>query len=92
MAGGGALVASPAWAQMIADALNRPLHITEETEITARGAAILALNAIGASSLTAHPPTVARVVEPIPAHVEIMRQARERQMALYRKLVVENHS
>src|SRR5262249_10986492 len=34
MGGGGALSASPAWAHMIANALNRPLHITEETEIT----------------------------------------------------------
>ncbi len=87
IAGGGALVASPAWAQMIADALDAPLRITEDTEITARGAAILALHAVGKSSLTAHSPSIAHIVKPISAHVPVLRAARQRQMALYQKLV-----
>ncbi|MEO8607888.1 MAG: gluconokinase [Chloroflexota bacterium] len=86
--GGGALSASPAWAHMIANALNRPLHITEETEITARGVAILALYALGKASLSAYPPAIAYTIEPIPAVAEALQAARERQMALYRTLIL----
>ncbi|MBZ0287594.1 MAG: carbohydrate kinase, partial [Anaerolineae bacterium] len=88
MGGGGALAASPAWAHMIANALNRPLHITEETEITARGVAILALHALGEAALSAYPPAIAYTIEPIPAVAERLQAARERQVALYRKLIL----
>jgi len=44
---GGALVASPAWAQIIADALDRPLIVSREEEATSRGVALLALDALG---------------------------------------------
>ncbi len=88
--GGGALVASPAWAQMIANALNRALHITRETEITARGTAILALRAIGKCDLSAHPPAIAYTIDPLAEHVEIMQAARERQRRLYRKMIADS--
>jgi gluconokinase len=48
VAGGGALRASPAWARMIADALGRPLRLSPHHEATLRGAALLALERIGA--------------------------------------------
>jgi gluconokinase len=89
MGGGGALVASPAWAQMIANALNHPLHITREMEITARGTAILALRAIGQCHLSAHPPAIAETIQPNEEHARIMRAARERQIHLYRKIIPE---
>lgn len=88
MGGGGALSASPAWAHMIANALNRPLHITEESEITARGAAILALHALNEVPLSAYPPAVAYTIEPIPEVVERLKAARERQIDLYRRLIL----
>lgn len=44
---GGALIASAAWAQIIADALGRPLVVSREEEATSRGAALLALDALG---------------------------------------------
>jgi gluconokinase len=44
---GGALVASPAWSQIIADTLGRPLIVSPEDEATSRGAALLALDALG---------------------------------------------
>lgn len=44
---GGALAASAAWAQIIADALGRPLIVSPEEEATSRGAALLALDALG---------------------------------------------
>lgn len=50
---GGALAASPAWAQMIADALGRPLLVSADEEATSRGAALLALDALGVRPLAA---------------------------------------
>lgn len=89
MGGGGALVASPAWSQMIANALNCPLYVTRETEITARGTAILALRAAGKGDLASNPPVTAAVIYPEAEHVGIMRAARERQIHLYRKIITE---
>jgi gluconokinase len=48
VAGGGALNASPAWTRIIADALGRPLRLSPHDEPTLRGAALLALERIGA--------------------------------------------
>ena len=47
VASGGALVRSPAWAQMIADALGRPLLVAREREASSRGVALLASAALG---------------------------------------------
>jgi gluconokinase len=85
--GGGALVASRAWAQMMADALNRPLHITAEEEITARGVAILILRALGLCALDDYPPAIAWTLHPRPAAATALRAARERQADLYRRLI-----
>jgi len=90
IAGGGALVGSPAWAQMIAHALNRPIHITEEPEITARGVAILTLVACGRGQLADYPPAIDRVITPNPEHAAILREARERQVRLYHQVVMQD--
>jgi gluconokinase len=47
IASGGALVRSAAWAQMIADALGRPLVVAREREASSRGVALLASAALG---------------------------------------------
>lgn len=47
IASGGALLASRAWTQMMADALGVPLVLTEEKEASARGAALLAAERLG---------------------------------------------
>ncbi|HEX2908763.1 MAG TPA: FGGY-family carbohydrate kinase, partial [Phototrophicaceae bacterium] len=88
--GGGAVRESPAWAQIIANAINRPLHISEDTEITARGVAILALHALGLCGLTDFPPRIVQTIEPTPAIVAALRAARERQVALYQQTVGNN--
>ena len=44
---GGAISRSRAWTQMLADALGRAVHRSPEPEATSRGAALLALEAIG---------------------------------------------
>jgi gluconokinase len=48
VASGGAIARSRAWTQMIADACGRAVTWSRETEATSRGAALLALNALGA--------------------------------------------
>jgi gluconokinase len=47
VASGGALSHSRAWTQMLADALGRAVHRSAELEATSRGAALLALEALG---------------------------------------------
>ena len=48
IATGGGLQQSPAWAQIVADALGRPLVASGEREASSRGAALLALERLGA--------------------------------------------
>ncbi|GIL14144.1 MAG: sugar kinase [Chloroflexota bacterium] len=85
--GGGALRRSPAWASIIANALGRPLHLLDESEITARGTAILALRALGRCGLADFPPRFAYTIEPVPAIVDILQAARERQARLYEQTI-----
>jgi gluconokinase len=47
IASGGALARSPAWTQIIADALGHPVLVARDHEMTSRGAALLALEALG---------------------------------------------
>lgn len=53
VASGGALGHSPAWAQMFADAIGQPVTLAAEPEASARGAALLALEAAGRISSAA---------------------------------------
>lgn len=86
VAGGGALHASPAWAQVLADVLGRALLLPVEGEDTARGAALLALEFLGwvddATDVAARPLASAARIEPDPACHEVYRRARERQRRL----------
>jgi gluconokinase len=47
VASGGALARSRVWTQITADALGRPIRWSPESEATSRGAALLALEALG---------------------------------------------
>jgi len=65
VASGGAISHSRRWRQMLADALGRPLHCSAESEATGRGAALLALEAIGVvRDTTALRGDIAEVVQP----------------------------
>ncbi|NWF70040.1 MAG: gluconokinase [Chloroflexi bacterium] len=83
---GGAVLSSPAWAQTICDALNRRLILVAESEATARGVALLELEAGGGFELNAFPPHVLRTFSPRAQAVHILRAARDRQVDLYRRL------
>lgn len=85
--GGGALTHSPAWTQIISNALNQPIHLTEYEETTARGTALLALRAVGDTHAWSESPKIARVFTPDSEHVHILRKARQRQLDLYQKII-----
>lgn len=86
VAAGGALQASAAWAQMVANAFDSPLHLLAEAEITARGVALMMLRSLDGADPAAQPPSISRVVEPDSGAVSLLRGARERQVALYHRL------
>ena len=80
VAAGGALQASPAWTQILADVLERPLLLSAVPEASARGAAVAALERLGESP---PPPPIARTYEPRSERAAAYRAARERQRRLY---------
>ena len=86
LAGGGALQASPVWAQMLADACDCPIMLLAEREVTARGLALLMRSALDSVALDDEPPRISQVAQPIPANARVLRAARDRQSALYAKL------
>lgn len=88
IASGGALHASPAWAQIFADVLGRTVLLSAEPEAAARGAALLGLRAVGAiPSLDAIPGAVGLRYEPDPERGAIYAAAIARQRRLYGLLV-----
>ena len=73
---------------MVADALGRPVRRSAEPEASARGAALLALEALGAvARLEDLPAALGEVVEPDPRRSDLYRRALERQIHHYRLLV-----
>ncbi len=88
IASGGALLASPVWMQIIADALGRPLMVSLEAEATGRGCALLALEVLGVLADAADVPmTLGAVYEPDLATTAVYRAAMARQQRLYGLLI-----
>lgn len=87
-ASGGALVSSPAWTRIVADVLGRPVELADVPEATGRGAALLALEALGEIKNIADAPAPPfEVYEPDPARHAIYREAAARQQKFYETLV-----
>ena len=83
VASGGAIARSPHWRRMLADALGRPIHCSAESEATGRGAALLALDALGArGDAPASGGDIADVVQPDAARHARYRAALERHQRL----------
>ena len=75
VATGGALRASPGWVQILADVLGRPVDVSAVAEASARGAAMMALERLGAP--VPDPPIVGRYeprAERHEPHREAMRE------------------
>jgi gluconokinase len=86
VATGGALVGDPDWVQIMADALVRPVSTSGVKEASLRGAAVIALERLGA---TPAPAPLGAVVEPRRERAEALRAARERQRRLYEAVTSE---
>jgi gluconokinase len=88
VATGGALLASPAWTQIVADALGVPLTPSAETEGSSRGAALLASEALGLiPSVAAAPAGAGPAVQPDRARHARYRTGLARHCQLYDLLV-----
>jgi gluconokinase len=91
IASGGGLLSSPAWLQIMADALGEPILALTEKEITSRGIALLGLQQLGVIQKTSDlPPTTGQTYLPDPARHARHQQAIERQVALYDLLIARS--
>jgi gluconokinase len=89
VASGGALRRSRPWLQILADVLGRPVALSAVDEASARGAALLVLEALGHGRLEDFEAPVSHVVEPDAARHRSYAAARRRQQALYEHLLKE---
>lgn len=90
IASGGALTRSPAWTAMMADALGRPVVMCLEREATSRGAALLALERLGAiRHIRELEPALGEAHQPVTEHRAIYEEMLRRQRRLYAKLFEE---
>ena len=88
VASGGGLKYVPNWAQVIADTLGMPVAISDETESTGRGVALLTLRTLGLlADIAAAGSRLGRTFEPDAARHERHEAAMERQAALYAREV-----
>jgi gluconokinase len=87
IASGGQLLHSRLWMQMLADVLDCPVVASPEPESSSRGAALLALHALGRlPGLWTAGPRAGRTFRPRPAARRIYQAAQQRQEALYELL------
>jgi gluconokinase len=88
MAGGGAIQNSPGWLQVVTDMLGRASNVSGISEGTARGAALLAFEALGfVNDLSDIPLFIERTCYPDAERHAIYRQTIQRQQRLYEKLI-----
>ena len=87
IASGGALLHSPAWTQMIADALGRDITICTENEASCRGAALWALERLGViDGIGALPASTGAVFTPRPEYQSAYQELLAQQNQLYERL------
>ena len=87
IATGGQLIHSPAWSQMLADALNHRVMTSPEPEASSRGAALLVLHALGKlPRFWSTTPAPGRIFKPRARVYAIYERARQRQQDLYELL------
>ena len=87
IASGGALLHSPGWTQMMADALGRPITICTETEASCRGAALWALERLGIiDGIDALPASTGAVFTPRPGYQPAYEDLLSKQHQLYERL------
>ncbi|MBA3953530.1 MAG: gluconokinase [Rubrobacter sp.] len=83
IATGGGLLGSPTWTRIMADALGRPVTLSGVEEASARGATLLALEALGGPGIEQREVSLGETFEPDPERHDIYREALARQRRLY---------
>lgn len=84
---GGVLLGSPTMGQIVADTLGAPIYPSRDHEDSARGAALLALEALGILPDVAQvPPHLDPPIQPDVARHIVYRKGAERQQKLYQAL------
>jgi gluconokinase len=83
VATGGGLLSDPAWIQIMADALARPVTTSKIEEASLRGAAVATLERLGHQAAEA---PLGEVFHPREDRADAYRSARERQQRLYEEL------
>lgn len=83
LATGEALRHSPAWTQMMADALGRPILSCLEEQTSSRGAALLALERLDVMPLSSASAEIGKTFQPVPDHREIYAEMLKQQQILY---------
>ncbi len=85
---GGALTHDPTWTQIMADTFGLPVVTSRVFEASSRGAALLALNALGLiADLDDVPTYLGKTYTPDPRTHEIYKKAQARQEALYARML-----
>jgi gluconokinase len=83
IATGGGLLGSPTWTRIMTDALGRPVTLSGVEEASARGAVLLALEALGGTGIESREVPLGETFEPDPESHEVYRDALARQRRLY---------
>jgi gluconokinase len=83
VASGGGLLNSPTWTRIMADTLGRPVTLSGVKEASSRGAALIALEALGGPEIETAQAPLGETFEPDPSRHEVYREAMERQRRLY---------
>ena len=83
IATGGGLLGSPAWTRIMADCLGRPVTLSGVEEASSRGAALLALDALGELEIEGVEAPLGETYSPNEARHEIYQEALERQQRVY---------
>jgi gluconokinase len=83
VASGGGLLNSPTWTHIMADVLGKPVTVSGVKEASSRGAALLALQALGGPEVEEIEAPLGETFEPDSGRHEIYREAIERQRRLY---------
>ena len=83
VATGGGLLGSPTWTRIMADALGRPVTLSGVEEASARGAVLLALEALGGPAIETRGVSLGETYEPDPESHEVYKEALARQRRLY---------
>ena len=83
VATGGGLLGSRTWTRIMADALGRPVTASAVTEASSRGAALLALEALGGTEIEDVEAPLGETYYPDHSHHVVYKEAMARQRELY---------